>query len=773
MAGYTRTIALLLLSLIRTTAGDGYGHGIAKNTYASSDPQSCHAWFASRLPVRCQDDFACNQTLRCGAAGRVAFCSSETIGTDGTCPMPPDGGPGHGPPGAGGPPGRGRRLREEQRPQRSSPRRADLGGISSIFGGGPPPGGGSGGDFGLHTVNTSARPGHAELLRVETEFAKRFAAAVEENRYDPFLDFATVVFAPGGLDRYVRRFLEAGDPFLTLRWSDDSFPAPTTYYSLLVRPCGQVVLEIVSDAPPDEELWVGYFKAPSFVADDVVRLPASVFLTTEAKDKHPLALVPLAVSKGMTDPNAVQEFYVSGLRATQTLSQVSADSKSLCRTYRLSNADAVVRFISRPEHQDFDSSESESESAPNSSSSSSSSTTTTSPSSAPAPIASVAELEAVKHGVRREYYVDRFCGVDKFLDNHFAWDQFDIDLNDLSDYFDAHAAAVVPGGRSATHLYHVFGDGDVMMGPQRGAPTNMYVTDPTGDSIQVDGRWSSVPTGGSGDSLMAPCGQGNCCGKGALFAVKPGEEGSDTPSRPYVKVADSPEAEVSRAAAAAAANCSAALEAVLGGLSANPQHATGAAAAAAAASADEPLPTKCADAAYSAEGWAALKAASCTNADVYNYCADVAEACLPKSLLDRIKSALPMLLPLLFACCCCWGCGGLLVARFWRRLMSFWRPVEVVDGSEEDDDTAEVIDENDIGSVELTEIGPAGVRISGTVAGSATETFNALAASAATAAERVRQPIRATGGVRPPAGAQGGVYLPVAMSPGGLESDDE
>ena len=101
-------------------------------------------------------------------------------------------------------------------------------------------------------------------------------------------------------------------------------------------------------------------------------------------------------------------------------------------------------------------------------------------------------------------------------DFKYAWDQFDIDLTELAAYFKANG-----------HLYHVFGDGSVMRGPgERGAPTNMYVTDPTGDSIQVDGTWSDVPTGGSGDSLMAPCGQGNCCGKGALFAGSDDDGGS-------------------------------------------------------------------------------------------------------------------------------------------------------------------------------------------------------------------------------------------------------
>jgi hypothetical protein len=37
--------------------------------------------------------------------------------------------------------------------------------------------------------------------------------------------------------------------------------------------------------------------------------------------------------------------------------------------------------------------------------------------------------------------------------------------------------------------YHIFGDGGYFSG---GAPTNIYVVDPTGDSIQMDGRWSQV-----------------------------------------------------------------------------------------------------------------------------------------------------------------------------------------------------------------------------------------------------------------------------------------
>ena len=49
--------------------------------------------------------------------------------------------------------------------------------------------------------------------------------------------------------------------------------------------------------------------------------------------------------------------------------------------------------------------------------------------------------------------------------------------------------------------YHMFG------GAGSFGPTNIYVTDPTGDSIQLDGPWTTRPNAGSGDSLMNACSQ--------------------------------------------------------------------------------------------------------------------------------------------------------------------------------------------------------------------------------------------------------------------------
>jgi len=90
----------------------------------------------------------------------------------------------------------------------------------------------------INQVNATSRPGHAELLAIEAAFDARFRAATLNNQYDPFLDFATVLYAQS-LDRYLTRFLADSVPFLVLSWADET---GNEYYSLLMRPCGQVLV---------------------------------------------------------------------------------------------------------------------------------------------------------------------------------------------------------------------------------------------------------------------------------------------------------------------------------------------------------------------------------------------------------------------------------------------------------------------------------------------------------------------------------------------------
>merc|ERR1712107_245338 len=88
---------------------------------------------------------------------------------------------------------------------------------------------------------------------------------------------------------------------------------------------------------------------------------------------------------------------------------------------------------------------------------------------------------------------DIFCGVDKWYDNHFAYDQRSSSLDSFKSSFDEN-------GR----IYHIFGS------CSSSSMTNMYVVDPTGEAIQLDGSWTSCPSGGSGDALQNACSQGTC-----------------------------------------------------------------------------------------------------------------------------------------------------------------------------------------------------------------------------------------------------------------------
>ena len=212
------------------------------------------------------------------------------------------------------------------------------------------------------------------------------------------------------------------------------------------------------------------------------RLPAEVFTSNSVSSQDSRILQVLAVSKATTDLQAVEKFYVNNLEATSSFHQSSGSSS--VKTYKLSGANAQVRFVQRPAN------------------STSGSFTTK-------------DFENLKKASHDKFTANEFCGVSKWYDNHFAWDQHTIQLDTMRTKFDD----------QKIH-YHIFGDGTGM--------TNIYVNDPTGDSIQLDGGWSTMPINGTGDSLMNACSQGACgnfmtdmkmtCKK-AIKAAAPGLKG--------------------------------------------------------------------------------------------------------------------------------------------------------------------------------------------------------------------------------------------------------
>jgi len=81
--------------------------------------------------------------------------------------------------------------------------------------------------------------GDYTLAEIEEKVQKEWG---DFSAFHPFMDYNLGLWAPN-LAHYISNFDADGVPFLPLKWSSDD---GKDYYSLLVSPCGYVVLELIS-----------------------------------------------------------------------------------------------------------------------------------------------------------------------------------------------------------------------------------------------------------------------------------------------------------------------------------------------------------------------------------------------------------------------------------------------------------------------------------------------------------------------------------------------
>jgi len=125
-------VTSLLLTAASRTRADGYGQGVAKSTHSASDPIAFYSFLSTHFPIHCQDAITvCNASFDCGAAGRGALCGRADCSYDATPSFP--------------------------------------------------------GEFGIHLVNTSARPyvgpgggGGTDNADVEAHFARKLHGAIAD-----------------------------------------------------------------------------------------------------------------------------------------------------------------------------------------------------------------------------------------------------------------------------------------------------------------------------------------------------------------------------------------------------------------------------------------------------------------------------------------------------------------------------------------------------------------------------------------------------------------
>lgn len=319
--------------------------------------------------------------------------------------------------------------------------------------------------FGIHTVNASQRPdGGFDRGTLEAAYDTGLQKAFAEQKYDHYMDFATVLFA-ANLDSYVTKFEKASVGYLPVSWKDET---GAQHYSVIVQiPKTQLVFELVSNTKPTNG------KSP--VPDPSVRLPSSIFNDNPTSSASSSILVPLAVSKAVPSVDEVNEFYRNVFSAHSYYNSSSGDAKTTfikmtSSTVHRTGAIAfppsgggqtmALRFVERAESATY------------------------------GPM-SVKTIQEKKVAAQKATNVNAICGVSIWYDNHWAFDSLTVTLDSIKAKLDARSWP-----------YQIWGS----------PLNNMYAVDSTGDAVQLDGSWTScsICSKAAGDALMNMCSQGSC-----------------------------------------------------------------------------------------------------------------------------------------------------------------------------------------------------------------------------------------------------------------------
>lgn len=329
--------------------------------------------------------------------------------------------------------------------------------------------------FGLHLVHASKRPdGGTTVSALEKQYDKRLDSL---DTYDNFLDFSLVLSAVS-LDSYVEALEEAGVPHIILRWrdnseihTDDGGTTGRVYFSLVFHvPKSSLNFELVSAQPPSPSYLSGNDTVQRVIIDDsMIRLPHTAMSSAGAAKPGSSFLIPIAVSKAVSDISTMGTFYEDQLLADldYTYSDTAADVEM--RTYRLPQASMPIRLVQRA-------------------------TGTSSKSSF-----EVSDVESAKNAAHTASYVDETCGFDQYMDNHVALQQYKYPLDTFADIFEA--------AGTKWHCNKV-GVGEI----------DIYAVDPAGDAVQLDGYLTgdgraALRTMGcmnTSNVLFDLCSQGRC-----------------------------------------------------------------------------------------------------------------------------------------------------------------------------------------------------------------------------------------------------------------------
>eukprot|EP00091_Calanus_sinicus_P019818 TRINITY_DN512_c0_g1_i3.p1 TRINITY_DN512_c0_g1~~TRINITY_DN512_c0_g1_i3.p1 ORF type:complete len:231 (-),score=55.12 TRINITY_DN512_c0_g1_i3:315-1007(-) len=210
------------------------------------------------------------------------------------------------------------------------------------------------------------------LLDVENVFEEKMG---DMSALDGFMDYNLGLWT-NDLSTYVRKFQAAGQRFLTLSWSSH---AGKDYFSVLVKPCGFVVLELMSDTMADE------FKS--------LAIPSNQRMIWQDYNSEHVAsgeyLTPMKISRAVSSIDLVKDFYIDILGSTEVWEETFDDGVKL----------KVINAPQSSIHLQFW------EGVPTGGNG-----------------WTPEDLEIYINNVHDEFMLSPTCGFDQWIDNHFAID---------------------------------------------------------------------------------------------------------------------------------------------------------------------------------------------------------------------------------------------------------------------------------------------------------------------------------------------------------------
>lgn len=308
--------------------------------------------------------------------------------------------------------------------------------------------------FGLHLAAVTAH-GTAGGLMVEEVEAAFVDKMGNMTVFDAFMDFNVGLFTVN-MDFYVKRFVADAVPYLGATWTTSS---GDLMYSVFVHvPRSQMVVELIAASSQ-------VLAAEPKLVPLEQRLSDSTIKVIGQNPPTGNVLKAVKVSRGATDLDALDTFYVNGMRAKKVYSSDGDDVSVRC--YLWTNAETDLCFLKRPDI-------------------------------ATAGIFKVRDFEQMLNRVADTMLTNPYCSMNRWLDNHYAYDSRD-DLGYISAYLDGNPSVKFKCGGAFQGGLH-------------------YIVDPTGWGVQLDVRLSRQPAACSARGPPPATVRDDFCSGGACSA---------------------------------------------------------------------------------------------------------------------------------------------------------------------------------------------------------------------------------------------------------------